>query len=46
VFTAFIRPGIGFYTYPSYDYNKSYELVKKTKLGFAFQIETGVAFKF
>ena len=43
VFTAFLRPGIGFYTYPSYDYYKAKEI---TKVGFVFQIETGVAFKF
>ena len=46
VFTAFLRPGIGLYTYPAYEFNKDYDLVKKTKAGFAFQIETGVAFKF
>ena len=46
VFTAFLRPGLGLYTYPTYELNKDYDLVKKTKAGFAFQIETGVAFKF
>ena len=45
--TAFVRPGLGFYTYPSYTYEyPSYELKKVTKVGFAFLIECGVAYLF
>ena len=45
--TAFVRPGLGFYTYPSYTYEyPSYELKKVTKAGFAFLIECGVAYLF
>lgn len=46
VFSAFLRPGLGFYTYPTYGWNKNDEWVKKTKLGFDFQIETGIAYRF
>ena len=45
--TAFVRPGVGFYTYPSYTYEyPSYDLKKVTKAGFAFLIECGVAYLF
>ena len=45
--TAFVRPGLGFYTYPSYTYEyPSYELKKTTKADFAFLIECGVAYLF
>ena len=45
--TAFVRPGLGFYTYPSYTYEyPSYELKKITKAGFAYLIECGVAYLF
>ena len=45
--TAFVRPGLGLYTYPSYTYEyPSYEMKKVTKAGFAFLIECGVAYLF
>ena len=45
--TAFVRPGLGLYTYPSYTYEyPSYELKKVTKTGFAFLIECGVGYLF
>ena len=48
-FTAFVRPGLGIYTYPSGEYvytTSGLEYRKKTKAGFAFVIETGVAYLF
>ena len=45
--TAFVRPGLGLYTYPSYTYEyPSYDVKKVTKVGFAFLIECGVAYLF
>lgn len=45
--TAFARPGIGFYTYPTYEYNyTTYKAEKKTKASFSIIIECGVAYNF
>ena len=45
--TAFARPLIGFYTYPTYEYNYyTGERKKKAKASFAISIECGVAYLF
>ena len=41
--TAFVRPGMGLYTYPTYNY---YEAKKETKAGFVFLVECGVGYLF
>ena len=46
-FTAFVRPGLGFTTYPTYSYDAAtYTYHKKTKLAFTGLIEAGVAYLF
>ena len=48
-FTAFVRPGLGFYTYPTTELvvtNSGYETKKRPKADLAFVIETGVAYLF
>ena len=46
-FTAFVRPALGFTTYPSYKYNAAtYAYEKTTKATFVILAETGVGYLF